>query len=226
MPDPSIDFYNAAVDAVQAGKLAEALTAVENSLTEDPKDPETWQLYVIILKALGRTDDAQKAGLRLRELGLSEADEQLMLAAESASAGDLAGAVRHYEAALALEPDRPEVHASHALALMESGDRDAALAAAEKAAALAPDDTHANYALGHILRLSGEKQTALAALGKAVAADPGFMMAVYEEGMLLAETGKLSQALGNFERFLEIHPEDPGAAQAIANIKAAMNKNA
>lgn len=225
MSEPSIEFYNAAIDAVQAGKLPEALTAVENSLTEDPRDSETWQLYVVILNALGRTDDAEKAIRKLREMGLSAADERLMQAAECAASGNLPAAIFHYEAAMALEPNRPEIHASYALTLMESGDTDAALAAAQKAIAMAPDDTHANYALGHILRLAGKKEAALTALSKAVETDPGFMMAVYEEGMLLAETGKLSEALANFEKFLETHPEDPSATEAVANIKASMREN-
>jgi Flp pilus assembly protein TadD len=41
LSDPSIGFYNAAVDAIQAGRLDESLYAAKNSLTEDPKDTET-----------------------------------------------------------------------------------------------------------------------------------------------------------------------------------------
>ena len=223
MSEPSIEFYNAAIDAVQAGKLPEALTAVENSLTEDPQDAETWQIYVVILNALGRTDDAEKASRKLRELGISAADERLIQAAECAASGNLPAAIFHYESALALEPDRPEIHASYALTLMDSGKQTAALAAAEKAVALAPDDSHANYALGHILRLAGNKEAALTALSKAVETDPGFMMAVYEEGMLLAEAGQLEKALGNFEKFLKFHPGDPSAMEAVREIRAVMN---
>ena len=107
---------------------------------------------------------------------------------------------------------------------METGDTDAAMAAAEKAVALAPEDASANYALGHILRLAGRKEGALAALGKAVAGDPDFMIALYEQGMLYAETGKLAEALANFEKFLEAHPGDPSATEAVANIKSKLDE--
>ena len=222
MSEPSIEFYNAAIDAVQAGQIDEALTAVERSLTEDPKDGQTWQLYVVILNALGRSEEAVKATDKLREMGLSEGDERLLKAAEATTTGDLAGAVAHYQAALNAEPDRPEIQASYALALMEAGDSANALAAAEKAVMLAPDDAPANYAVGHILRLTGEKQEALTALSKAVSIDPGFMIARYEQGMVLAATGKLDEALSAFEEFLDIHPGDANATEAVACIKANM----
>jgi tetratricopeptide (TPR) repeat protein len=222
MSEPSIEFYNAAIEAVQAGQLTEALAAVENSLTEDPKDSQTWQLYVAILNALGRAEEANKATERLKEIGLSEIDERLLKAAESATTGNVAEAVAHYEAALKDAPDRSDILASYALALMEHGDSENALAAAEKAAALAPEDASPNYALGRILRLKGQKQAALTALSKAVSIEPGFMIALYEQGMVLAETGKLAEALSNFEKFLEAQPGDPNATEAVASIKSHM----
>lgn len=225
MSESSIEHYNAAIDAVQAGKLEEALAAVENSLTEDPKDSETWQLYVVVLNALGRTGDAEKASAKLTSMGLGEVDALLMKAADEAGRGNTAAAITHYKAALALESNRPEIHAGLAVILMDAGDEAAAITAAGKAVALAPDESHSNYVLGHILRLAERKEEALTALSKAVSVDPGFMIAVYEEGMLLAETGQLEKALANFERFLEVHPEDPSAVEAVVRIRDCMEES-
>jgi Flp pilus assembly protein TadD len=222
MSEPSIDFYNAAVDAIQAGRLDEALTAAENSLTENPKDAETWQLYVIVLNALGRSEDAQKATAKLSELGLGEADGFLLQAAQAASSGDLTTAISHYLSALGAGGERPEIHAGYALALMESGRPDEALDAALKAVSLAPDDARANYALGHILRLRGENDEALAALTLAVTAEPDLMLAVYEQGMLLAEKDRLEEALENFTRYLKSNSGDPSAVQAVESIRHRM----
>jgi tetratricopeptide (TPR) repeat protein len=222
MSDPSIDFYNAAVDAIQAGRLDEALIAAENSLTENPKDAETWQLYVIVLNALGRTEDARKATEKLREFGLGEADDYLLQAAEAVTSGDLATAISHYESALESGGDRPEIHSGHALALMEAERPDDALAAARKAVSLAPDDARANYALGHILRLRDEKDEALSALTLAVSAEPDLMLAVYEQGMLLADKDRLEEAMENFTRYLKANPGDPGALQAVDSIRHRM----
>jgi tetratricopeptide (TPR) repeat protein len=222
MPDPSIKFYNAALDALQAGRLAEALAAAENSLTENPSDLETWQLYVIILNALGRSEDARKATEKLKDLGIDEADGFLMKAAEATSSGDSPAALMHYASAVAAAPARAEIHAGYALALLENSRPDEALAAVEKAILLAPDDSRSNYALGHILRLGGEKTAALAALTKALAIEPDLMIALYEQGMLLAEAGRFEEALVNFNRFLDAHPGDPNARQAIQSIRSRM----
>ena len=211
MPEASIEYYNTAVDAIHTGDFTEALVAAENSLTENPSDAQTWQLYVVILNTLGRK--------KLKELGLSEADEFLMKATDSASSGDLNSAIRHYESAFLAEPDRPEIHSAYALALMQSGKTNEALSAAEKGASLAPDDARTNYALGHILRLTGDKDAALVALTKAISAEPELMVALYEQGMILAEKGQLKEALSNFEKFLETHPEDPSASEAVASIR-------
>lgn len=218
MPAPSIEYYNAAVDAIQAGRLEEALMAAENSLTENPKDLETWQLYVVVLNALGRHDDARKATEKLEQIGVSEADRFLLKASEAASSGDLTAVIAHYESALETGGERTEIHTGYALALMESGRSDEALTAARVAVSCAPDDARANYALGRILRLCEEKEEALLALTKAVAAEPDFMLAVYEQGMLLVEADRLEEALKNFSRYLEIHPSDSGARQAVEGI--------
>jgi len=222
MSKPSIEFYNQAIDAVQAGKLPEALSAVETSLTEDPADIQTWQLYAVILGALGRAEDAAKATAKLKEMGLGEADDLVMKAAGAAGSGDLKAAIGFYEAAIALEPDRPEFHSSLSLALMQGEYTADALAAAEKAVALAPDDAHANYALGHILRLTEKNEAALEALTKSVNADPDFLIAVYEQGMLLTDAGRHEEALANFEKFLAGQPGDPSAIQAVASVRARM----
>lgn len=223
MPCPSIDFYNDAVDAVQAGQIPEALNAVENSLTEDPTDSQTWQLYIVILNALGRSEDADKATKKLKELGIDEADELLLMASKAAASNDLPAAIAHYQAATEVAPERAEIHAGLALALMENGQVEDALAAAKSGAAACPADPGANYALGRILRLSGKKESALAALTTAVAEDPGFMLALYEKGMCLADVGRLTESLAAFKKFLTNQPGDQSATEAVATITARIN---
>lgn len=216
----SIEFYNSALDALETGDLPAALAAIENALMEDAVDAQSWQLYVMVLKALGRAEDAAKATEKLGELGLTEFDSLLMQAAEAATGGDTASAIASYRAAIEIHPGHPEIHAGLALALMESGDSDSALTAAEQAVAIAPENSHAHYAHGRILRLSGDKSAALAAFDRAIALDPEFPMALYEQGMLLVENGRLHEALANFEKFLKTHPTDPSALTALKLVKA------
>ncbi|MGJ8695786.1 MAG: tetratricopeptide repeat protein [Verrucomicrobiaceae bacterium] len=225
MPSPSINFYNDAVDAVQAGDLSSALKAVENSLTEDPNDPQTWQLYAVVLNAMGETEKAEKAMTKVKELGLSEVDELLMKAADAAGAGKLGVAITHYEDALELEQGRGEIYTSYALALMEEKYTEDALEASAKAVELSPDDAFAQYTRGRILRLSGKLAEAREALTKATELDGNLVLAAYERGMVLAETGALPEALDCFEKVLRDNPEDENAAEAKALILAKMEED-
>lgn len=222
MAKPSIEFYNAAVDAVQAGDLPGALKAIETSLTEAPQDAQGWQLYAVILNALGESEKSAKAMEKVKELGLGEVDELLMKAADAVGVGEFGVAITHYEDALELEDDRPEIYTSYALALMEEKYTNDALEAAAKAVSLAPGDPFAQYTHGRILRLSGKKEEALDALTKAAGLDKNLVLAQYERGMILSEMGSLPDALECFEAVLKEHPEDANAAEAKAMLLSAM----
>lgn len=224
MAAANIEFYNTAIDAVQAGDLAGGLKAIEDSLTEDPNDPQSWQLFAVILNASGETEKAEKAMAKVKELGLSEIDELLMKAADAAGAGKLGVAITHYEDALEIEDDRPEIYTSYALALMEEKYAEDALEASAKAVELGPDDPFAQYTRGRILRLTGNPTEALIAFTRATELDGNLMVARYERGMILSETGQLSDALECFEEVLAAHPEDASAAEAKALIRAQMEQ--
>jgi len=224
MSDASTKLYNNAIDAVQGGQLEKAISLTEESLTEDPADTLTWQLYVKLLAAADRTEDALKATEKLKNLGLGELESLMIDAAKQMAEGDIDAAIATFEAASKIEPDNAELHSSRSMALLQKGENQAALEAARKAVELAPKDSRANYALGHLLRISGQKEEALQALATALADEPDFTPAIYEQGMLLAETGKLEDALKNFEKFARAHPEDQNAQTAIESIKRELGK--
>lgn len=218
MSTPSIDHYNAAIDAVQANQLPEALTAIEASLTEEPNDPQTWQLYHGILTALGQDEKATKAMEKVKELGLSEVDEFLLKAGNAAAEGKLGLAITHYEDALELDDTRGEIYTSYALTLMEEKYTNDALEASAKAVELLPSDAMSQYARGRILRLTGKKEEALEALTKAAQLPNAPVLAIYERGMLLSESGQLPEALKCFDQVLTAHPTDENAATAKAQL--------
>lgn len=216
MSSPNAKFYNTAIEAAQAGDLPTALKAVEEALTEDPQDVQSWQLYAVILNATGEPEKAAKAMEKVKELGLSETDELIMKAADAIGQGKFGVAITHYEDALELEPDRAEVYVSYALALMQGDYPSDAEEAAAKAVEMGADDASAWYAQGRILRLRGKKQEALKSLQKALELQGSLVVAKYECGMILSEMGELEAALKCFEDVLSDHPDDENAAQAKA----------
>ena len=219
MPEDSTHFYNQAIDAIQAGQLEKAISCTESALTEDPQDSLSWQLYVKLLTAAGRTEDAATAKEKLATMGISEMEKVMIEASEELAGGNLNGAISIYQQAILQYPEDPDLHSSLALVLFQSGETEAAIESGKKAVELAPADSRANYALGHMLRLEGRKDEALEALTRAVDAERDFMPAIYEQGMIFAEKGHLEKALANFERFSAAQPEDENAQTAIQNIK-------
>jgi tetratricopeptide (TPR) repeat protein len=215
MPNPSIEFYNEALDALQAGNLADALSAVENSLTEDAADTETWQLYVIILNALNRHEEASKAEEKVKSLGISEADLLMLKVAQAESKNDISAMLSCFEEALAIAPERADIRAGYAMVLLDAKQSDAALQAAQNAFSAAPKDPRINYVLGRILRLSSQYEAALTPLNFALTTEPNFSVAEYEYGMVLHHLGRHEEALEHFNKVLEVNPSDVSAIEAI-----------
>ena len=224
MSTTNLKYYNAAINAAQSGDIPAARTAIESALTEDPNDVQSWQLYGVVLNALGETEKAEKAVAKVKELGVSEADELIMKAADAIGQNKFGVAITCYEDALELEPNRPEVYVSYALALMQGNYPSDAEEAADKAVEMAPDDASAWYAKGRIQRLRGHKVEALASLKKAIELQGTLVLARYECGMILAEMGELEVALECFEQVLVDHPEDQNAIEAKAAILAKMEE--
>lgn len=224
MSSPNVKYYNAAIDSAQSGDLPAALKAIEAALVEDPNDVQSWQLYAVVLNALGETEKAEKAIVKIKELGISEVDELVMKAADAIGQSKFSLAITHYEDALELEPERSELYVSYALALMHGDYPADAEEAVNKAVNLTPGDASAWYAQGRILRLRGKKIEALTSLKKALELQENLVLARYECGMTLAELGELPAALKCFEEVLADHPEDENAITAKAVILEKMKE--
>lgn len=218
MSQETVDLYNQASSAVQAGQLADAISFTEQALTEDPSDRESWELYTKLLGAAGRTADAAKALEKLKSMGLGEVEILSIEATEAISQGDIAKGIAIYLNALELEPENSEIHASLAVAHLQNNDHQSAIASAEQALTIDPENPQANYTIGHVLRLQGKSKEALTALTKAVDAEPDLTIALYEQGMILAENGRLEEALENFKKIASITPNDDNVKTAISNI--------
>ena len=142
MSDISDQHYDSAVDFLQAGNLDEALTAVEDCLTEDHEDVGAWQLYALILTAAQRPEDAAKASAKAEELGKSgdnSVESLLMKAASAAVEGRHPQAISLYEDALEKDGARFDIWLNYALVLIQEGYTNDAMDAAAKAVELKDD---------------------------------------------------------------------------------------
>ena len=215
MSAKSEELYDRALDLLQAGNVAEGLTAIEESLMENSEDPLTWRLYAVTLTAIGRHADAAAAMEKAQGFGLGDVDALLMKAAEAQVAGDIDAAISRYEDALELDESRHELWAAYSLALLQAGYNKDALESSEKAISLGADDAQAWYARGRVLRLTGDMPGALTAYDRAVELDSSIPVAWHERGMVQVELGENRAAAKSFDRVLELQPDDPAAREAL-----------
>lgn len=207
--------YNQALDAVEAGKLSQAIHAVEAALMSDAKDSGYWQLYSVLLSQVGRIEDAEKAKNKAVEFGVGEVETLLMKAAEAAASKNWDKAITACEQALELEPERGEVWASYAANLMEGGYREDALEASSKAVEMIPGEPQLWYLRGRILRLTGKLADAGLAFQKAVELEPKYALAWYEKGMVHHQQEELPCAKEAFLKAKELELNDPGVDKAL-----------
>ncbi len=122
-------------------------------------------------------------------------------------AGNLAEAIREYEAAAVIYDGYSVLHLEHGQALLASGRLQIAAAAFEKSLALAPSAA-AEVGLATAARKLGEAPRAIEALRRAVALDPADADSWNELGALLLQRDELEPALEAFERAVSLRPGD------------------
>lgn len=206
--------FNQAIDYLQAGDLANALTAIERALTDNPKDVEAWQIYSLILNALGRKEDGEKALAKFQELSSDPVEVLIMQASQATIDGNKKRAISLYEDALEKEESRFELWTNYALVLIDEGYQKDALDATAKALELVQDEAQVWYARGRVLRICSKAEEALEAFDKSIQLEEDYPLSWHERGMVLAGQGQLEEAVKSFDKVLQIVPNDPSAFEA------------
>lgn len=139
-----------------------------------------------------------------------------MLGSYQAELGDEESALRHYRAAVDLEPD--EAIARHNLGLLYvRRDRFAeAVPHLARAAAALPDDVGTAYHLGRAARHVGDWETARAALERALDLDDNDPFILLELASALLALGRRAEASRHLRRALRFRLGRPARAQACA----------
>jgi len=135
-------------------------------------------------------------------------------------AGDIAGARRDGEAALASAKDDMERAAAHlvlAACGQKSNDATVALAHIRAAIACSPRDPVAHLALAEHQEASGDKNAAVTSLQCAVEFNPRFVQGQHYLGILLGENGDTAGAIDAFERTVRLAPDHERAWNNLGN---------
>jgi tetratricopeptide (TPR) repeat protein len=130
----------AATDAYNAGRFAEAAATIRQAIAADPDSVKSWMILGRAQEALGDAAGAEQSYRRAVELDPDNARAHLSLGTLLAARGERGAAIEQLAAAVRLRPDLPDARFNLAVALADEGRLAEALAQCETLLASAPQD--------------------------------------------------------------------------------------
>jgi tetratricopeptide (TPR) repeat protein len=154
----------------------------------------------------------------LRESPFVEQDELLSAAFAAEDLGDLETAVDYCHAILARDGPRAEIDLQIGELLYRMGHSVAARERYYAAIEHDPDFVEARASLGCVLAEIGQTELAIAAFRGALSLHDEYADVHYNLARVLEDVGHDIEARHHWSRFLELSPDSPWAAEAIAHI--------
>jgi tetratricopeptide (TPR) repeat protein len=171
----------------------------------------------------GEIDTNTAAGrelLRYLDYNADQPAGQVQKGAFYFARGDLPEAARHYQKAVAWDPNSAPLRRELALCLSSQNQAQEAIGQLEAACRLAPKEAEYRYELGLAWNEAGDLTKAIAALQAAVEMDPRNERAWYNLGLARETGGQTAPALEALTRAESLSPNDPRVPYARATILA------
>jgi type IV pilus assembly protein PilF len=214
-----------AVSLGEAGKLAEAETALADILLQHPESAmghlamaETLHRMQRYPEAIEHYRLAQAIGVPDVQLREALADSHFNLAAAAYNEGDMARAIEHYGAVIRLQPGAGKAHGHLAVALGRDGQIDAALLNAELALVRHVDQPEVRLDVGLALLACGNISAALENFTAACDLRPGWADAEAYRGAASAELGDADAAKQALSAALAAEPQHLLARAALDDL--------
>lgn len=196
------------VAAFRAGRLQEALEAVQAGLLIDPDDADLLHNGGALFAALGRPADAEAAYRRALALRPESAGTRFNLGNLLKSQGRSDEAVAQYREALAQQPNYAVAWSNLANLLAGLGRSDEAEAAYRRAAEISPRFAGNWSNFGNLLQAQKRYDEAEEAYRKALAVDAAHAEAQSNLGVLLKAQGRWSEAEAAYRAALAVRPDN------------------
>ncbi len=133
-------------------------------------------------------------------------------------------ALREVEARLAREPERVDLHFSHACLLAETGDAEGAKQAYLDVLSRMPAHVEALNNLGKLLHATGYRTAARSAYTEAIARHPKHPLAHVNLGNIFLEAGDLALAREHYQAALALDSKFAEAHQGLGNLLAELGQ--
>jgi tetratricopeptide (TPR) repeat protein len=202
-----------------------ALAQFDVAVTGFPEFGAAWYAKGLALRNLGRLDEARDALTRAQEYGTrwpgvvdplmarvrsirDDPTAHLQRASDLERAGDLPGAIREEEAALAADASMVQAHVNLIALYGRQGDVARAEAHYREAVRLGANLAEAHYNYGVLMLLQQRDAEAAAAFEKAVAVNPQHAKSWNNLGRVAERAGKLDEALADYRRAVRLASSD------------------
>jgi len=208
--------WSTAVAAHQAGEVDRALTGYREVIAEQPEYAPAHYLLGILLRDVGRRDEAQAALAAATQSAPTYVEPRAALANLLRESGSADAAVALCEEGLELLPDQPSLWRALGQARLGQLEGASAHRAFARALELEPADATTHYNDGVALQMRNRRGEALRAYQRALVLDPALYAADFNIGVIFREKGLTDAAIKAFEEVLERDPQHAPAYKALA----------
>ncbi len=191
---------------VQAGRPAEAVTAIERAIQLQPVNPDYYSHLGAAYGALGRHDEAIGNLSHAVRLAPQSATAHYNLGTALRNAERLEDALVSFRHAVAADPTAPEAHYNLANTLRDLRRYEEAEASYRAALSTRPNYIKALVNLGGVLNDLRRRDEAIAVLRRAVELDPQHARAQLNLGSVLRDAGRFAEAVGHLETAVALAP--------------------
>ncbi|HOX57158.1 MAG TPA: tetratricopeptide repeat protein [Candidatus Paceibacterota bacterium] len=149
--------------------------------------------------------------LAIQNLGAAYYNQGIALAGQ----GAFDEAIRYYEKAIHLTPEKDDAHSSLGYAWFKKGDLGKAIREYNQALRLNPTDAEAHNNVGYVLFRQGQPAEAIRHFDEALRLKPDYPEAHDNLGAVLAGQGRYAEAAVHFREALRFQPDSPGTRQKL-----------
>ena len=201
------------------GNISEATKYYQLFISKDLKDFRVFSNYGVILKNLGKLQEAEIFTRKATELNPNFAKAHYNLGILLKELGNLQEAEISFRKSIELDPSFVEAHSNFGIVLYELGDLKEAEVSFRKAIKLNPDFFQAYSNLGNILQKIGNSKESEISYRKAITLNPQFADAHLNLGNMQRDLGKYYDAIKLYQEAIKLNSELSSAKSALMIIK-------
>lgn len=208
------------------GNLAEALDCVDRLITVKPNLPEAFERQAVLLRKLGRMDEAFLSQAKAQTLAFSDAGAYSDYGVALCRLMRFEEAITAFDKAVSLDSNHAAAYVNRGNVLQELKRNEEALASYDNAIALQADHAEAYNNRGLSLKELKRHEEALESYDKAIALRADYADAYNNRGNVLQELKRYEDALASYDRAIALKADYAEAYNNRGNVLVELKRHA